>query len=220
MIALAPPYAAPSLVELRQYLVQLDRQLLRTPDALSALEFLEGLAGGADPDPEHAFRVGRVSRVLGEQVFGDRRRAVELEHAARLHDIGKLAVRRRVLLQPRSLSMAERRHVAVHTRVPGPLLRGLRHPILRLARKVAGGHHERWDGHGYPRATFGEATPVAARIVAAADLWDALVHDRPYRRALSVGTAAAILRKLRGKALDPEITDLLLDSVASGAEAM
>lgn len=200
---------------MRGRLVELDRDLRATPDDEHLLDELDHLGKAADPDPWHPVRVGRLSRVVATHIGWNDERAALLERAARLHDIGKHAVRRRVLLNPGSLTSRERKHVAIHTSAAAPLLGGLHHPVLRLARTVALFHHERWDGRGYPHGTSARSIPTSARIVAVADVWDALTQDRPYRPGMSASTAAGILTAMRGTQLDPHLTDVLLNALSS-----
>jgi putative two-component system response regulator len=134
-----------------------------------------------------------------------------LELAASLHDIGKLAVPRRVLFKPGPLGPIERKIVQTHTILGAVLLYGRPGAWVRLARTIALHHHERWDGSGYPRGLAGKAIPAAARIVAVADVYDALTHSRVYRPAFPESRAVAFMRAQRGRHFDPAVLDCFMD---------
>jgi putative two-component system response regulator len=149
-----------------------------------ALEALVMRAAGIDPEGyEHTLRVGRIAAMLAEAMgIAEAEREV-LERAAALHDIGKLALPAGVLDHRHVLDPAARRVMERHTVLGAALLAHARAPWLRLAAEIAGHHHERWDGSGYPAGLAGEAIPLAARLVAVADVYDALRSERPYKSA-------------------------------------
>jgi putative two-component system response regulator len=159
----------------------------------------------------HQARIARLAERLAREMgwSDDERRAIEL--AASMHDIGKLAVPRRVLHKPGPLGPFERRIVQTHTILGALLLHGRPGAWAKLARSIALHHHERWDGEGYPRGLAGKAIPAAARIVAVADVYDALTHPRIYRPAFPEGRAVAFMRMQRGRHFDPESLDCFLD---------
>ncbi len=132
--------------------------------------------------------------------------------AAPLHDVGKIAVPDHVLKKPGNLTPEERAEIERHTVYGGEILDGSDVPILILARDIALSHHERWDGRGYPRRLAGEAIPLAGRICALADVFDALTSKRVYKPALSVEQACAILREGRGSHFDPRVVDAFFDA--------
>ncbi|GIU95531.1 MAG: hypothetical protein KatS3mg012_1988 [Gaiellaceae bacterium] len=130
-----------------------------------------------------------------------------LREAAPLHDIGKLGVSDTVLLKPGTLSSEEVAHMRAHTVLGARLLSGSSSRVLQLAEEIARGHHEWWDGSGYPHGLRGEEIPLCARIVAVADVFDALTHARPYKPAWSVEEAVAEIRRLSGRQFDPRVVD-------------
>lgn len=141
-----------------------------------------------------------------------------LRQGAALHDIGKLAVPDAVLLKPGALDAAERALIETHAERGAAL--SARIPFLHPdARGVIRSHHERWDGGGYPDRLSGKRIPLAARLFALCDVYDALVSDRPYRAALSPEEALQILARGRGTQFDPELTDRFLALHARGAFA-
>ncbi|PYN10882.1 MAG: hypothetical protein DME05_25975 [Candidatus Rokuibacteriota bacterium] len=127
---------------------------------------------------------------------------------ALLHDIGEIRVPEAVLQKPELLAPDERKIVQRHPEWGVELLETV--PLLTPALDVVGGHHERYDGSGYPHGLTGEAIPLTARIFAVVDALDAMTHDRPYRRAHPLAEALGILRDNAGKQFDPRVVDAAL----------
>ncbi|MBZ8139904.1 two-component system response regulator [Rubrivivax gelatinosus] len=149
----------------------------------------------------------------------------DMAKAAPLHDIGKVAIRDAVLLKPGALSAEEWVVMKTHTVHGGDLLqRALDHlgtdagAMLVYARQIARHHHERWDGSGYPDGLAGEAIPLAARLMAVADVYDALISRRPYKQPLSHAEAMATIRDGAGRHFDPLLVDGLQACAARFAE--
>jgi putative two-component system response regulator len=137
-----------------------------------------------------------------------------LELSARLHDIGKVAMPDRILLSTEALRQAERQFISTHTKVGAELLSGSSDPQLRMAEEIARHHHEWWNGEGYPSKLKGKRIPIHARIVALADVFDALTHGRPFSPPWSMDRAIEEIRARRGTQFDPELTDVFLELVA------
>jgi HD-GYP domain-containing protein (c-di-GMP phosphodiesterase class II) len=135
-----------------------------------------------------------------------------LGHAYLLPDIGKIGLPDAILLKPGRLTPAEMRVVQTHPRLGARLVRRLRF-LSPLAHDVVACHHERWDGGGYPRKLAGAAIPLAARIFAVADAFDAMTHERPYRPAVSTEEAVAELRRCAGTQFDPLVVSAFLSLV-------
>jgi putative two-component system response regulator len=133
-----------------------------------------------------------------------------LRLASQLHDIGKVGIPEAILLKSRLLTDEERLIMQGHTEIGFKMLEGTRSPLLRLGSIVALSHHERFDGNGYPHGLKGSAIPLEARIVAIADVFDALRSKRPYKRAYSRNESLEILRVRRRAQLDPELLDLFI----------
>jgi len=136
--------------------------------------------------------------------------------AARLHDLGKIAVTDLILNKPDELSADEfeviKSHAAEGERIIDDIINESgNEEFLQYAKLCAGSHHERWDGTGYPRGLAGTEIPLHGRIMAIADVYDALVSDRPYKKAFSHERAAEIILENKGKQFDPEIVDIFLE---------
>jgi HD-GYP domain-containing protein (c-di-GMP phosphodiesterase class II)/tetratricopeptide (TPR) repeat protein len=134
-----------------------------------------------DQTGEHCFRVGRLAGLLAAEIGIDAENCLRIEHAARLHDIGKIAVNELILLKPGPLDSNEIIAMRAHTEVGAQLLEHSDDPTLKMAAAIAKYHHAWWNGAGYPN-TSGESIPLAARICAYADVYDALTNERPYKR--------------------------------------
>ena len=130
---------------------------------------------------QHIERVSRYSELIARRLGLPHDRCELLRIASPLHDIGKIAIPDHILRKPAPLSADERRVVETHTGLGHTILAGSREPLLQLGAEIAWTHHERFDGGGYPRRLAGDAIPLAGRIVAVADVFDALVSDRVYR---------------------------------------
>lgn len=158
----------------------------------------------------HTSRVADlVARIAGE--LGWPEAEVELLRlAAPLHDIGKLAVPDAVLLKPGKLTAAEFELVKVHAEAGATILADTRSDVLRMGREVARSHHEWWDGTGYPYGLAGEAIPPSGRIVALADVYDALTSPRPYKEAWTPDRARAEILRLAGRQFDPAVVEAFL----------
>ncbi len=180
---------------------------------LARLEMLERLARAAEfrdfDTGKHAQRVGNLSALLAETLGWSTDRVALIRQAAPLHDIGKIGISDAILLKPDRLTPAEYEIIKSHTVIGAGLLSGSRSPLLQLAEEIALYHHERWDGTGYAYL-LGDQTPLAARIVAVADVFDALTHDRPYRPAWSLERVVPHMTEESGTAFDPEVVAAFL----------
>lgn len=158
-----------------------------------------------DPSGLRVFRVGRLSRLLAQELGWSDPDAEALEVAARLHDIGKISVADDIVAARRPLTADEVQAMRGHCQVGAELLRQTELENARLAADVAAYHHEAWDGSGYPHGIGGTAIPLAARIVAIADAFDAMTGDRPYQPALGIEAALAQLEAGAGSRYDPRL---------------
>ncbi len=158
-----------------------------------------------DETRRHTGRVGDTAALISRQL-GLSEHTVELiREGALLHDVGKVGVMDTVLLKPGRLTSDEFEHVKRHTEIGAAILSGSSSDVLKVAEEIALSHHECWDGSGYPRGLSGESIPLAARIVAVADVFDALTHTRPYKEAVPVLQAVEEIRRLAGSRFDPAV---------------
>jgi putative two-component system response regulator len=153
--------------------------------------------------PLHATRMACYCAIIAHHLGLSDEACAELRLAAPLHDIGKVGLRDDVLQNRGFLSEEQRRHMAEHTLMGHAILSAGRSKILMLAAEIALTHHERWDGAGYPRGLKGEEIPLAGRIAAVADVFDALTSLRPYKRAWSMNNAFTYLYENAGEQFDP-----------------
>ena len=156
----------------------------------SQLEMLERLAAAVefrdDDTGNHTKRVAQVSALLGEAIGLEATTVELIRRAAPLHDIGKVGIPDNILLKAGPLTGEEFEIMKTHTVIGSRMLSKGRSELVRFSQRVARNHHEWWDGSGYPDRVSGQAIPLEARIVAAADFLDALTHDRPYRPAWGI----------------------------------
>jgi len=199
--------------ELRRQNLTLEQRVYeRTQDLQDArLEVLDRLALAAeyrdDDTGEHTRRVGRAAAFIARALGLAEDQIEEIRLAAPLHDIGKIAIPDRILLKKGKLSVEEFDLIKGHVNAGRKMLSGSRSPVLRIAEQIALTHHERWDGSGYPSGLEGTDIPLAGRIVAVADVFDALTHDRPYRRAWPLERALAEIHRLGGTHFDSEVVE-------------
>jgi HD-GYP domain-containing protein (c-di-GMP phosphodiesterase class II) len=156
---------------------------------------------------EHTERMSAYCGVIARQLGWAADDAHALELAATMHDVGKVAVPDAVLLKPGPLTAPERAVMERHTIVGHEMLSGSPSVLIELAATIALTHHERVDGRGYPNALEGDAIPLAGRIVAVADVFDALTSDRVYRPAMSVSEGLRIIGDGRGSQFDEDVLD-------------
>ncbi|MCW2038766.1 HD-GYP domain-containing protein [Xanthomonas campestris] len=176
---------------------------------------LLGTAGqGQDADTgAHIWRMAAYARLLAEKVGWPPAQAQLLEDAAPLHDAGKIVVPGSILHKPDTLDEHEREVVRQHPQVGHDLLRHGRGPLFQLAADIALHHHECWDGSGYPQGVAGDTIPEAARIVAVADVFDALCGRRAYKAPWAVEDAMRKLDSMAGKQLEPRLVHAFRDAL-------
>lgn len=155
----------------------------------------------------HMDRVGSIAESIALARGWDPSAAAELRFHGLLHDVGKLCVSADLLNKPGPLTAEERQAVECHAVLGFALLDGSSLPLLQTAARVAHEHHEWWDGRGYPRRLAGTAIDPCARVIALADVYDALTSPRAYRGAYSPEVALEMMREGRGTQFDPELFD-------------
>jgi two-component system response regulator RpfG len=155
-------------------------------------------------------RMSRIAGLIAEQMGMSEDQVSMIEVAAPLHDMGKIAIPDAVLLKPGKLDDVEMAVMRRHPRIGHELLAGSQNRAIQMAASIALRHHERFDGTGYPDGLLGTAIPLEARIVAVADVFDALLSPRPYKAAWSIDEALAYLYAQRGRHFDPACVDALM----------
>jgi putative two-component system response regulator len=172
-------------------------------------EILERLALAGeyrdDATHQHAQRVGRTAALLAAELGLPADDVELMRRAAPLHDIGKLGVPDTILLKPGRLTVDEFEVVKGHTVIGSRILAESVSTVLRAGEVIARAHHERWDGTGYPAGLAGDEIPLAGRLVAVADVFDALTHERPYKSAWPCERAVAEVHGVAGTQLDPRV---------------
>lgn len=158
----------------------------------------------------HVIRMSHYSRLIAEQLGGPPGFCDTLLHAAPMHDIGKIGTPDAILLKPGKLDAAEWAVMRQHPQIGADIIGDDPSPLLRMARTIALQHHEKWDGSGYPHGLAGEAISVEARIVAVADVFDALTSQRPYKPAWPLERALDLLRAESGRHFWPDAVQALL----------
>ena len=208
--------------------IQSQNQLLeakvreRTRELVEAqIEIIERLAVAAefrdDNTGQHTQRVGQMSALLAKQLGLADAQVSLIRRAAELHDVGKIGVPDTILMKMGKLTPEEFEIVKTHTVIGARILSGGKFPLLRLAEEIAFSHHERWDGQGYARMR-GADVPLAGRIVAVADVFDALTQQRPYKPAWPVGEAIAEIDRQRERQFDAAVVDAFLRVVENSPE--
>lgn len=158
----------------------------------------------------HVIRMSHYSRVLALAAGFSEQAADDLLNAAPMHDVGKIGIPDAILQKNGKLDDAEWQVMRSHAQIGADIIGEHPSGLLQMARSIALTHHEKWDGTGYPNGLKGEDIPLTGRIVAIADVFDALTSVRPYKAAWSVEEALELLRRESGKHFDPQLVELFL----------
>jgi putative two-component system response regulator len=161
----------------------------------------------------HVIRMSHYSRVLGLAVGMSETMADMLLNAAPMHDIGKIGIPDRILQKPDALNEEESKIMRTHTDMGTAIIGEDESELLKMAHQVAATHHESWDGSGYPLGLSGEGIPLVGRIVAIADVFDALTSKRPYKNAWSVEDSISYLQEQSGIRFDPKLVPLFVENL-------
>jgi putative nucleotidyltransferase with HDIG domain len=198
---------------------ELEQLVLKRTTELEAsqLEMLERLAIVAefrdDDTGQHTARVGEMAAQMALRLGWDTLKVDQLRLAARLHDIGKIAIPDEILHKPAKLTDDEWALMREHPQTGAQMLEGSEAELMSLAREVCLSHHERWNGRGYPFGLAGEAIPMSGRIVSVADAFDALTSSRPYKTAWARERAIEEIRVHAGEQFDPQVVEVFLEIV-------
>jgi putative two-component system response regulator len=165
-----------------------------------------------DPDTaRHIMRISRYSAVLARALHMSPGETEVLAHAVTMHDVGKIGIPDAILFKRGALDEEEKKVMQSHTLIGGRILADSPSALMQQGQVVALSHHERWDGAGYPQRLRGEQIPIAARICAVVDVFDAMTTTRPYRAAFTPDEALETMRQGRGAHFDPRLLDLFMD---------
>jgi putative two-component system response regulator len=167
-----------------------------------------------DVTGQHTKRVADLSARIAETLGLPADDTALIRAAAPLHDVGKVAIPDAILLKPGPLTSDEMDIMRKHTDYGVKILSGSNAPLLKAAESIAGTHHERWDGTGYPAGLRGEEIPIEGRIVSVADVFDALTHERPYKSAWSIDAARALIQNGAESQFDARVVNAFLDVTA------
>ncbi len=161
----------------------------------------------------HVIRMSHYARILALAAGMREDLAEMLLHAAPMHDVGKIGIPDRILQKPGALDAEEWAVMKTHPKIGAHIIGEHHHGLLAMAHRIALTHHEKWDGSGYPAGLAGEAIPLEGRIVALADVFDALTTVRPYKKAWPLEQVIAYLQDQRGKHFEPALVDLFLSKL-------
>ncbi|MCT7649240.1 HD-GYP domain-containing protein, partial [Aliarcobacter butzleri] len=161
---------------------------------------------------EHIERVAKYTELIALELGLEHKEAKMLKLASPMHDIGKIAIPDYILNKPAKLTPEEFEIVKTHTIKGYEMLNLSERPLLKTAAIIALTHHEKYDGTGYPKGLKGEEIPLYGRITAIADVFDALAHERCYKKAWRVDKIVEYIKEERGKHFDPKLVDLFFEN--------
>jgi putative two-component system response regulator len=202
---------------LRNQNEELDRRVReRTRELENAqFEILDRLTVTAeyrdDITGQHTKRVAEMAALVAQQLGLPDEEIALIKAAAPLHDVGKVAIPDAILLKPGPLSADEMDQMKQHTEIGAKILGGSDSVLLQTAEVIASSHHERWDGAGYGRSLKGNDIPIQGRIVAVADVFDALTHERPYKSAWSIDAARLLIKNGAGTQFDEDVVSAFIE---------
>lgn len=159
----------------------------------------------------HIIRMSKYSHRLASATGMNESDADDILNASPMHDIGKIGIPDSILLKPGKLDPEQWDIMQTHTTIGAEILAGHTSSLMKMASEIALAHHEKWDGSGYPNKLQGEEIPLTARIVAIADVFDALTTERPYKKAWTVEDSIQLLHEQKGKHFQPDLVDLFTE---------
>jgi len=158
----------------------------------------------------HVRRIGLYASKMATAIGWDKQLIDDIRIAAPMHDIGKIGIPDAILLKPGKLDSAEYEIMKTHSKIGADMLSNTDIPMMMMASEIALSHHERWDGTGYPHQLAGTDIPESARITSLCDVYDALSHERIYKRAFSESETIEIMTEQSGKSFDPELFEVFM----------
>jgi putative two-component system response regulator len=208
---------------MRNYEQELETEVARRTKELNAalvmieetaLETIQRLAAAAECRDQytgsHILRMSRYAEAIAKKMGLESGFVKAMLCASSMHDIGKIGIPDKILMKPGKLDAKEWAIMQQHSIIGAKLLHGSKQDYLKLAEEIALTHHEKWDGTGYPQGLAGERIPISGRIVAVADVFDALISERPYKPALSLRESFTIIKNERGTHFDPAVIDAFI----------
>lgn len=161
----------------------------------------------------HIIRMSKISMLLARAAGLDEKQCELILNASPMHDVGKIGIPDKILLKAGKLDPEEWETMKKHAEFGAEILSGNDSDLMLMAKQIALTHHEKWDGSGYPNGTAGEDIPVCGRIVALADVFDALTSERPYKKAWTVEEAIKFINDQKGLHFDPHLVDLFNENL-------
>jgi len=207
------------IVEMKtEEVLELQNAVLKTMSNL--VEYRDDVTGGHVERTEH-FLETMIEEMITQNVYRDVLESWDIKlllQSAQLHDVGKIAIRDNILMKPARLTAEEFEEMKKHTTFGEKVIEKIQESakesvFLTHAKIMAGTHHERWDGSGYPRKLAGAEIPIQGRLMAFVDVYDALVSERPYKKAFSPEQALQIIKEGRGTQFDPSLVDVFTSAV-------
>jgi len=202
--------------KIQDYNLQLEKKVRERTSRLrdAHTEILDRLAHTAeyrdDQTGEHTRRVGKLSALLAKELGLPQAQVDMIRKTAPLHDIGKIGIQDAILRKPGPLTDDEWAVMMTHSVIGDDILSGSKFSSMEMGRVIARSHHERWDGDGYPDGLASEDIPLVARIVQVVDIFDALTHDRPYKKAWPLDKALIEIEAAAGTQCDPKVVEALM----------
>ena len=205
---------------MRDYQEELEREVTRQTRQLreafkrtkeASLDTIHRLSRAAEYRDEdtggHIQRMSNYSAAIARKIGMTKEEVETILYAAPMHDVGKIGIPDKILLKPGKLDREEWQIMMDHAIIGGKILEGSDSEVLALAEVIAFSHHEKWDGSGYPKGLAHDEIPIAGRITAIADVFDALTSRRPYKEPFSLEKTFAIIKEGRGNHFDPDLVD-------------
>ncbi len=182
---------------------------------LASLETIQKLSNASEHRDEytgtHIKRMSRYSEAVARRMGLDKDTVEEILYASSMHDLGKIGMPDSILMKTTKLEPDEWEIMKSHSAIGAAMLEGSDSDVIKMGRSIAQNHHEKWDGSGYPSSLKGNEIPIAGRIAAIADVFDALTSIRPYKKPFSLEKAFEIIREGKGNHFDPDVVDAFFD---------